>query len=367
MTTRRPRGFILPTSLLVLTLLTVMLTAAFVLVSAEYRSTDNAMSGARAQAMAQAGMQSYFATGRSLDSTDTYDSLRFTYSGGYADVVARKMRNIAIGVTPWAIRSTGRTTDPLLSGQITASRVVGQMALLYPGSLPTGAAMVAFNNVIVSGTDWHNPLDGTNWATGCPGSPNGIGLAHSGTYTETSGSSPGNGRISVPEAVLYDSTHIDWATIVAGDFTPDYIGAGNLTQPGNTTWGVGYVVGDLTIPGHWAFPGASGTRFGVLIVTGNVTMADNSHWDGVILAGGRLQGATAGADWIIHGYVVTGLNCAITAGVCSVPANNLYRDSQSSGNWSEVTWSWCWAHIGIASLGIMSPVRGTFMDNWESY
>ena len=38
---RAPRGFVLPTSMLVVTLLTVMLAAAFILVSADYRTTDN--------------------------------------------------------------------------------------------------------------------------------------------------------------------------------------------------------------------------------------------------------------------------------------------------------------------------------------
>src|SRR5437868_496531 len=103
MSTRR-RGFILPTSLLVLTLLTVMLTAAFVMVSAEFRSSDNSLSSVKAMALAEAGMQSYFAANRGLRPTDTYDSVRYTFSGGYADVVGRKMSNATTGTTPWMVK-----------------------------------------------------------------------------------------------------------------------------------------------------------------------------------------------------------------------------------------------------------------------
>ena len=48
------RGFVLATTLLVTTLLTVMLAASFLLVSAEQRTTDNSFGTARALALAQA-------------------------------------------------------------------------------------------------------------------------------------------------------------------------------------------------------------------------------------------------------------------------------------------------------------------------
>jgi hypothetical protein len=128
-------------------------------------------------------------------------------------------------------------------------------------------------------------------------------------------------------------------------------------------WEVGYVTGNVTIPGYAGFPFAWAQQ-GVLIVAGNVTMADNSHWDGIIVAGGTLQGATSTSEFIVHGMVVTGLNCVIT--VC--PARNqLWRDDPSGGTWRQIRWSWCWAHIGIGMLAAMAPVKNTFIDNWAAY
>ena len=86
------RGFVLATPLLVTTLLTVMLAASFLLVSAEQRTTDNSFGTARALALAQAGQQNYLAQNRGLSDTSSYDSSRVTLVLGYADVVATKLR-----------------------------------------------------------------------------------------------------------------------------------------------------------------------------------------------------------------------------------------------------------------------------------
>jgi Tfp pilus assembly protein PilX len=379
----RLRGFILPTSLLVLTLLTVMLTAAFVLVSAEWRSTDNAMAGTRALALAQAGMQTYFATNRSLTPTNTTDSLRITYTGGYTDVVARKMILATSGVTTWVVKATGTTVDPLLVGQVTARRVIGRMALLYPAALPARAAMVALNGINANGATGNNPVDGGDnngsiyscTAPGWPGADtSALAVPRPGYYTAATASPlpAGEGVESLAtRAALFDSTHIDWATILSGSFTPDYSqSGGTLWYPApssGTNWEVGYVTGNVTIPGYAGFP-IGYAQQGVLIVTGNVTMANNAHWDGIIIAGGTLQGVTSTSQFLVHGMVVTGLNCYNVAGACSVPKNQLWRDDgPGSGNWHSVKWSWCWAHIGIATLAAMAPTKNTFIDNWAAY
>ena len=88
----RERGFVLATTLLVTTLLTVMLAAAFLLVSAEQRMTTNSFGTAKALAIAQAGLQNYFSRNLGLDTSSTYDSTRIVESGGYADVVGRRVR-----------------------------------------------------------------------------------------------------------------------------------------------------------------------------------------------------------------------------------------------------------------------------------
>ncbi len=357
---RHLRGFILPTSLLVLTLLTVMLTAAFVLVAAEFRSTDNAAAGTRALALAQAGLQSYFSSNHGLKATNSNDSVRYTFSTGYADVVARKMLGDTAGTTTWVVRSAATTTDPLLRGQVTARRTVAQMAFLNPSALPMRAAIIALNGVNLTGTG-QNPISGNNTNTAaCSNAPAGNAANIADLTTVPGGYTASNGQPATPEylasvAAVYDSTHIDWAAVVSGSFNPDYvIPGGSLPAVGNNTWLVGYVTGDITIPAS-----VNSARQGILLVTGNVTFADNAVWNGIILAGGFIQGASTTASWNIGGFAVSGLNCGI-GGTCPA-ANQLDRGSRN------FKWSWCYAHLAVDAIAAMSPRKNTVVDSWAGY
>lgn len=165
-------GFILPTTLLVMTLLTVMLTAAFILASAEFRASDNTLANSRALALAQAGLENYFSQQRNLDTSSTYDSLRITFSNGYADVVGRRVRAITGSRLPlWLVRAIGASTDPRQPGQAQGQRAVAQLAELNNGLIPARAALTAVNGIqMVAGGSTTNPINGHNFGfsmTGC--------------------------------------------------------------------------------------------------------------------------------------------------------------------------------------------------------
>ena len=130
------RGFILPTTLMVMTLLTVMLTAAFILISAESRTTDNSLTMGRAHALAQAGLQKYLTLNRGIGPGTNMDSVRLTFSAGYADVIgSRLVAPNDNGVALWLVRSTGVLTGSTLTGLTTARRSVAQLASFNPGVL----------------------------------------------------------------------------------------------------------------------------------------------------------------------------------------------------------------------------------------
>lgn len=351
----------LATTLLVTTLLTVMLTASFLLVSAEQRMTDNSFGTARALTIAQAGLQNYFARNSALTDTSTYDSTRVTLTGGYADVVARKVRPSVLSagrLALWVVRSAGVATGGVLSGQVQGARTIAQFAQLFTGVLPARAAMVALNGVQVTGSG-QNPLSGDDLGSQPPcTSPGGAAAdtvalsVPSGGDGSDLGSGPApTGRVEAfaAWANLYDSTHIDWASLVAGNFTPDYT-IPPAAYPGfSTNYNVFLVQGDATVP--------AGQRRGFLVVTGNVTMANGAHWDGIILAGGNLS-TTANGSFIIHGMAVTGLNLALGQ---SVSANQLKR-----GN-AVVQWTWCYAQSSVNSLGSMVPFKNAWADTWTTY
>ncbi|MEK6769155.1 MAG: hypothetical protein AABY85_09240 [Gemmatimonadota bacterium] len=369
-TSETARGFVLPTTLLVTTLLTVMLTAAFILVSAEHRTTDNSLAGARALSLAQAGLQSYLAANRGIGSTTTYDSVRYTVRDGYSDVVAQRLRPATgSSMAVWVIRSGGYSTDPRLGGQTQGKRVVAQLAQLNPGSLPGRAAMVAINGVQMFGGNAgdDNPIVGKDigsdvTCTGKPGDADTTGLSvYAGGYGAGVGDVPNGGiEYLASAAALLDSTRIDWASLLAGNFVPDYtIPGGSWPTPGASTYNVGYVIGDATIPsspGTWTENG----RRGMLVVTGNVVMAHRSHWDGIIIAGGRLDTvpSMSANHYIIDGMIITGLNGA------GVPRNQV-RFPESENR--RIRWAWCYALASVSALSAMVPIPNGWVDTWTTY
>jgi len=347
------RGFVLVTTLLVMTLLTVLLTAAFVMISAESRTTGSAYETSRALNLAQAGLQGYFATAHNLASGR--DSTDYTFPGGYARIVAQRLRDSTAAIRPlWVVYSTGVDTTRSLTTAGGAQRVVAQLAYHDRGTLPSRAAMVAANdvNMTANGT---NPISGVNLGftiTGCtiPAADDTTGLTTpSGAYGGTGGADVGNGieYLANPTAVM-DSTHIDWARLLGGEFTPDYVGT--FPAAGNSTYQTHYFTADVTIP--------SGQRRGVLVTTGDVTLVSGSHWDGIIVAGGRLDG-NVNSNYALHGMVITGLN--ISQGE-NVQANQVRR-----GTGRTIKWDWCYARSAINSLGFLTPIRGTYTDTWDTY
>ncbi len=347
------RGFILPTTLLVLTLLTVMLTAAFILVSAEFRMTDNTFAAARALARAQAGLQQYFAATPAVTPASTYDSTRYTLGGGYVDVVATRIAP-ASGTTlsQWLVRATGYSTEGALSGSPQATRTVAQVARLNPGLLYLRAALVSANPVQITGiAGLPNPIDGRNTACGVGGDT--VGLTYpTGGYSEPAIGANPSGSPSMQafaEAAVLDSTRINWPALLAGDFSPDYNVTGGTWPAPPGGYPVYYAAGNITV---------SGTRYGLLVATGDVTINFGATWYGVIIAGGRLIGPSF---FRVRGSVITGLNNAVSPG--SVGASTLPRQLFGTG----IEYSRCEVNSTMATLGSMTPLRNGWIGGWGAW
>ena len=278
------RGFVLPTTLLVLTLLTVMLTAAFILVSAEFRTTDNSLAMTRAHSLAQAGLQTYFSMNRAM--LGTSDSIRITMSGGYADVVATRLRDSTANRRAlWLVRASGFSTDPTQPGQVQALRSVTQLAERNPARFPANAALFAPNGVHVSAVGGSNPMWGDDVSCTPQLDKPGV-ITPTGLYTAAAAGAPtGNpGILYLPSAAaVIDSTYVDWPSLIGGNFTPDYVLPGSLVS-----WNTNAVIlvnGDYTTPAGLPNPSR-----GILVVTGNLTLTNDVHWHGVVIAGGFVRG-----------------------------------------------------------------------------
>jgi len=354
----RRQGFILPTTLLVLTLVTVMLAAAFVMVSAEYRTTDNSFASARALAIAQAGLQNYFAMGHIL--TGTSDSTRYTYSGGYARVRAWRLRDSTTTGPKepalWVVRAIGYDTVKAPAGQPNAQRAVAHFAQLNRGTLPARAAMVSANAVLMVGAG-ANPITGVN--TGFLAVPGCVLPVNDDTtgLTVPSGDYGGGNPVGIPPgrgieylasaAEVIDSTRIDWAALLGGQFTPDYVN--QFPPAGNSTYQAHYFTDDVTIP--------SGQRRGLLVVNGDVTFGSGMHWDGIIVAGGRVIAISS--NFILHGVLISGLS--LSQGV------NVGDSQIRRGPGRVIQWDWCYAQASIGALSYLIPMRNAWADNWSLY
>ena len=356
----------LATSLLVMTLLTVMLTAAFIMISAEYRTTNGAYATSRSLSLAQAGLQRYFSEGHFLVSG--YDSLNYAFSGGYARVVARRLRDSTLARRAlFVVVSTGLDSTRTMVRQGQSRRVVAQLARLDPGTLPAGAAMVAANGVQMTASG-ANPISGINtgfspstYNPSCtaPSSPAGaddtfgLTVPAVGGYSSPPPSGPPAGEglngmnTLASDLAVIDSTRIAWARLLNGEFTPDYIS--QLPAAGNNTYRSHYFPGNVTIP--------TGSRRGLLVAAGDVTLASGAHWDGIIVAGGRLVAQVT--SYTVHGMVITGLNISLGQNV----AQNIVRRGPSG----IIRWDWCYARSATNSLGFLVPVRGSFVDSWATY
>jgi len=347
----RRRGFILPTTLMVVTLLTVMLTAAFILISAESRTTDNSFANQRALAIAEAGLQQFLATSRSITGSTWYDSTytSYTFTNGYAAVGATKLVDTTQGpLAIWLVRSYGYVTDPRLGGQPQARRVVAQLAIGTPGSLPIRAALVSGNATTLTGlSTYPNPIDGHN---SCGGSDTVALAIAAGDYSDPTGgtSAPYDSTETfASRAILLDSTHINWAQLLAGDFTPDYVVTSASWPAVPSGYPVYGAAGNLTTP--------TGTRYGILVATGDITL-NGTQWYGIIVAGGRIILPASSA---VYGAVITGLNNMVSPG--SVGANQI--DRQNHG----ITWDSCSIANVTASLGSLTPLNNAWIDTWSTY
>jgi hypothetical protein len=365
------RGFILATTLLVMTLLTVMLTAAFIMVSAEFRSTGSSFSLARSLNLAQAGLTSYFASTHSL--LTPYDSTNYTFPGGFARVVARRLRDTTSTARElWIVYATGVDTTRSLLSVGGGSRAVASLAYRL-GQLPARAAMVAANGISVTASPLGtvtNPLSGENasigdaWVIGCtepvsPAADTAAATTAPPGYSQSTGNNPtGTVQTLATYTAVADSTLINWARVVAGELYPDYLNTLPTPCPATLPWGdsdhcpySSYLWnGSVTVPSA-----GSGASRGLLIATGDVTMGYGSHWDGIIIAGGRFLADTS--NYFVHGMVISGLNCATS----SCPLKNSIRRGGT------IRWDWCYAHAALSGFASLAPIRGTFMDNWKTY
>lgn len=348
MAQRNERGVALPIALFVVTIMTVMLAAAFTRVGAEREMATGASDAVNALTVAQTGLQTYFGTrtGRPADG----DSIRFNVTGGYADVVARVVRRSADTLQKelYIVRSTGYVIVPALGATAQGKRTVAQFARWQVGNMRRIAAYVAANGA----TD-QNPANQVRagGADQCGTTP-GIGSIRGASASSLSrGTYQPTAIIGGSGTQVADTTNIDWITIVNGGFTPDY----RYINTADLGYKSQMVQGDATLN--------NALGRGLLIVTGNLTMSGSSaHWQGIVLVGGKII-FTNGTKSEFEGLVISGLNELLSG--ASPQATQL--GGVGGATWWHFDYCSTYVDATLAALTGLVGVPNAWVDNWATY
>ncbi len=356
----REDGIALPTTILVITLVTIMISALFVRVQTDRRIGESGGHGVDALALAQGGLETYLGT-VTFDACDRParppdgDSVRINLTGGYADVVAHVVRKPSDTLSTWlyAVRSTGRVIVPALGAEPQAQRTVARFAEWQSSGLIPPAAFTAANGLTRAVVDSGFEFRGVDQAmAGCQ-EPNvnaiRVPVAYSGlstTYFTMTGAAP-NLNASGSSLQVANATGIDWAAVVGGGLVPDT----NQIVLWDMSYPVILVTGDATINV------GNDDGFGTLIVTGNLTITGSRiYWYGMVLVGGTINfNAT---DNLFDGLVVSGLNAQLglspPVGQLGTPNVDIDYDSQ-------------YVRKALKALAGFAPVSNGWIDNWATY
>lgn len=346
-------GFALPFTIFLVTIITIMLAAAFTRTTAEHMLAGNSAAEVSALALAQSGLQQYLANPPS-ERPGTEDSVRFNYPGGYAWVHPELVyfpEDTSNGFT-YVLRSAGYVVYPSVGSEPQASRTIAQFARWYTAQLPTVAAFAAINGIghPTSGNPGHDiefygvddcaPTAPDIWAARTP---------LTSTDLSTTPHFPGGGEQRTGTAAeVADELGIDWSAIVNdGVVEPDYPSPVN----GDMTFPTYVITGDHTF-GNF-------TGSGLLIVTGDLYLTGNLDWQGILLIGGRIIPNSV-TNAIFYGAVLTGLNGMIGP----TPGPNPFE-----GPGFDLTFQYrsCNIEDAMSKFGGFQSVPNAWVDNWATY
>lgn len=348
------RGFAIPLTIFVITIVTIMLAAILVRVEVDRRVAESSGDMNDALTIAQAGLQQYMSYYSTLDTPPPDgDSLEFVNipPGGRASVVVRVVRRPADTTQPtiYLLRSRGVRIRPTQGADPQAVRTVAQFAQWQIGTFDLAAAFTAGSGFRRRTGPPAN--SGTVAFLGDDQCPTGSGPSVPSLLRDPGGSLPGGTYTPAAQtntnAWTTAVTGVDWAAVTSGGYVPDYTSLVNLG-----TWASYYLAGNVTatdIAGN-----------GLLVIGGDLTVDGTSFtWDGVVLVGGAITFAMTDTARI-RGAVVSGLSRQVGASpTWSVPGG--------PGSHVEIAHHSCNVLQAMAALTGLAPIRNTWIDNWATY
>lgn len=350
MTLNDSRGFALPTTVLLVTILTVMLAAAFTRTSSDYQIADGSQFMEEALAIAQGGLDSYVENTTSRPSDG--DSVRINVTGGYAWVHVNSLQRPADqdANETFVLSSTGYVIKATQGSTPVAERTVAQMAFWQTGgNITRPAAWVAAEGV-------DNKRSSTVEIEGDYYWPDTVGLRTSDlnrTSNITLSGVPVDYDESGNEYAVALETGIDWERIRSGGL--ECANTSIFSGSWNSSWSQYCIDGDFDYQKYY------GT--GLLVVTGDLRMTGRwnyAYWFGVILVGGKIKFRARNTR--IYGMVVSGLNEQI-------PSLPNVDKTKVGENFRNVRIRYYAPYVDAATnyLTGLVPIENAWMDNWAAY
>jgi hypothetical protein len=371
-------GLALPMTILVMTALTAAVAAGFAGVATEYTTNSAERSQNRAYHIAETGLEQFMVLRGSKDSTGAQwcqncvndptvvDSewTRVTLPGGYADVVAFRVRPMVPAVVDssdaiYFIRSRGVDTSIKLSGaggSFTAERTVGVYATWNTATMNVQAAWLSLSGLLKNGTGIISGFDQ------CGQRPPVAGvMVDSGDLVIKGGSFAPAGNPPVDTSNnftnLKNKMNLDWAGILAGSITPDITIPGGTFPPASvfdadtTYWPVIRIhTNNYSLPNH---------GHGIIIADSNFVVSGSNMWAGIILVGGTL---TSNGINTVSGATITGLNYMIGG----TPSMSTVDDAIANGNKNYV-YNSCSVAMASQHMRKYSAMPNSWVDNVASW
>lgn len=363
------RGVALLTTLLLVMLLLVAVTASFARSGSELRTATDQSATVEALALAQSGIEGYLAAQTTMPGS-LPDSQVFTYPGGRAVVTLRAVRLAATDTTFVLVsRGENTTTNRYQPNTALATRTVAQLLRRSSPSLNIPAGFTALSGFSKNGNS--GSLSGVDHCTTAPAPlPSIAGVAvptvasgnpapmYSG-HTNPINGNPDNTPVTMGSpgtaGTAKDAVAIDWAGISnRTSITPNYyrsaLGVWSPSAPptSGTNYHIVFVDGDYS----GKFPG---NERGIFIVTGDLTLNGNTDWNGIVLVGGTL---TSNGNNTVYGATMTGLNIKLGTSVSVQALGNGNKTYQYDS---------CEISKALMPFAGWSRLGNTWVDSWPSY
>ena len=359
------RGGTLPMVILLLTVTTVALAAAYTLNGTEAQIGDDYEEQVAALALAESGRHRFLTDRAGLGFTATPPAAvevdTIPYTGGRAIVTLTRIRPQVQQLPPlYLLTSRGVRSTGGPGGIPPAERTVAQY--VYWDAMPLNilAGWTSLSGLQKNGLN-PNSISGVDQSPNtavCPAltSIAAVAVPTSPGFSGNQGSLTGTPLVKTlgDAAATRGAVDIDWAGITAGTADITY----DITIPTGTLPTTAYFTAN---PDYWPTIKVTGNLAlqsngrGVLIVTGNVVMSNQAQWDGVILVGGTL---TSNGLTGVSGAVVSGLNILIGQAVPITDVGNgdkAYRFNS------------CNTARALRNQAKLRPVPNSWMDNVASY